>query len=225
MPAGRPDGRLQRHANPAWCRVLRFRPDAGPSSRLLQRCVLTALRRTGNVIVSHRSKAPMNPLRWSYRFSFAVGFLVCAALMGFALYAEYAWEMTPCPLCIFQRVGFIVMGMFFLLGALHAPRGGLRWIYAAGVWIGAVFGIVVAARHLWIQSLPADQIPSCGPPLDYMFSAFPFAKVLRMVFTGSGECAAVEPILGLPMPAWTLLWFVLLAVLTVVAVRRRTSHA
>jgi disulfide bond formation protein DsbB len=225
MPAGRPDGRLQRHANPAWCRVLRFRPDAGPSSRLLRRCVLTALRRTGNVIVSHRSKAPMNPLRWSYRFSFAVGFLVCAALMGFALYAEYAWEMTPCPLCIFQRVGFIVMGMFFLLGALHAPRGGLRWIYAAGVWIGAVFGIVVAARHLWIQSLPADQIPSCGPPLDYMFSAFPFAKVLRMVFTGSGECAAVEPILGLPMPAWTLLWFVLLAVLTVVAVRRRTSHA
>jgi disulfide bond formation protein DsbB len=225
MPAGRPDGRLQRHANPAWCRVLRFRPDAGPSSRLLQRCVLTALRRTGNVIVSHRSKAPMNPLRWSYRFSFAVGFLVCAALMGFALYAEYAWEMTPCPLCIFQRVGFIVMGMFFLLGALHAPRGGLRWIYAAGVWLGAVFGIVVAARHLWIQSLPADQIPSCGPPLDYMFSAFPFAKVLRMVFTGSGECAAVEPILGLPMPAWTLLWFVLLAVLTVVAVRRRTSHA
>jgi disulfide bond formation protein DsbB len=225
MPAGRPDGRLQRHANPAWCRVLRFRPDAGPSSRLLQRCVLTALRRTGNVIVSHRSKAPMNPLRWSYRFSFAVGFLVCAALMGFALYAEYAWEMTPCPLCIFQRVGFIVMGVFFLLGALHAPRGGLRWIYAAGVWLGAVFGIVVAGRHLWIQSLPADQIPSCGPPLDYMFSAFPFAKVLRMVFTGSGECAAVEPILGLPMPAWTLLWFVLLAVLTVVAVRRRTSHA
>jgi disulfide bond formation protein DsbB len=225
MPAGRPDGRLQRHANPAWCRVLRFRPDAGPSSRLLQHCVLTALRRTGNVIVSHRSKAPMNPLRWSYRFSFAVGFLVCAALMGFALYAEYAWEMTPCPLCIFQRVGFIVMGVFFLLGALHAPRGGLRWIYAAGVWLGAVFGIVVAARHLGIQSLPADQIPSCGPPLDYMFSAFPFAKVLRMVFTGSGECAAVEPILGLPMPAWTLLWFVLLAVLTVVAVRRRTSHA
>ncbi|MGB3840791.1 MAG: disulfide bond formation protein B [Rhodanobacter sp.] len=167
----------------------------------------------------------MNPLRWSYRFSFAVGFLVCAALMGFALYAEYAWEMTPCPLCIFQRVGFIVMGVFFLLGALHAPRGGLRWIYAAGVWLGAVFGIVVAARHLWIQSLPADQIPSCGPPLDYMFSAFPFAKVLRMVFAGSGECAAVEPILGLPMPAWTLLWFVLLAVLTVVAVRRRTSHA
>lgn len=167
----------------------------------------------------------MNPLRWSYRLSFAVGFLVCAALMGFALYAEYVWEMAPCPLCIFQRVGFIVMGVFFLVGALHGPRGAVRWIYAAGVWLGAAFGIVVAGRHLWIQSLPADQIPSCGPPLDYMFSAFPFAKVLRMVFTGSGECAAVQPILGLPMPAWTLLWFVLLAVLAVIAVRRPAARA
>lgn len=167
----------------------------------------------------------MNPLRWSYRLSFTVGFLVCAALMGFALYAEYVWQLVPCPLCIFQRVGFIVMGVFFLLGALHAPGGRVRWIYAAGVWLGAAFGTVVAGRHLWIQSLPADQIPSCGPPLDYMFSAFPFAKVLRMVFTGSGECATVEPILGLPMPAWTLLWFVLLAALTVVAVRRRGSRA
>ncbi len=166
----------------------------------------------------------MNPFRWSYRVSFVVGFLVCAGLLGFALIAEIFWQMFPCPLCIFQRIGFIVMGLFFLLGALHAPRGGLRWIYAAGVWLGAAFGIVVAARHLWIQSLPADQLPSCGPPLDYMFSTFPFAKALRMVFTGSGECASVEPILGLPMPAWTLFCFIALAVLTVVAVRQRKAR-
>jgi len=167
----------------------------------------------------------MNPLRWSYRVSFLAGFLVCAGLLGFALFAEKYWQMFPCPLCIFQRVGFIVMGVFFLLGALHAPRGGARWVYTGGVLVGAAFGIAVAARHLWIQSLPADQIPSCGPPLDYMFSAFPFAKVLRLVFTGLGECAAVEPILGLPMPAWTLLWFVVLAALAVAASRRRSQRA
>ncbi|MFC5524917.1 disulfide bond formation protein B [Rhodanobacter ginsengisoli] len=163
----------------------------------------------------------MNPFRWSYRVSFLVGFVVCAGLLGFALYAEKYWQMFPCPLCIFQRVAFIVMAVFFLLGGLHAPRGRTRWIYAAGIWLGAIFGMAVAGRHLWIQSLPTDQIPSCGPPLDYMFSAFPFQKVLELVFTGSGECAKVEPILGLPMPAWTLLWFVLLAVLTMMAVRQR----
>lgn len=166
----------------------------------------------------------MNPFRWSYRVSFFAGFLICAGLLGFALFAEKYWQLFPCPLCIFQRVGFIVMGVFFLLGALHAPRGGTRWVYAGGVLVGALFGIAVAARHLWIQSLPADQVPSCGPPLDYMFSAFPFAKVLRLVFTGSGECATVEPILGLPMPAWTLLWFIALAVLAVVVSRRRAQQ-
>ncbi len=163
----------------------------------------------------------MNPIRWSYRVSFLVGFLACAGLIGFALFAEYRWQMFPCPLCIFQRIGFIVMGLFFLLGALHAPRGGARLVYAIGVWLGAAFGIIVAGRHLWIQSLPADQVPSCGPPLDYMFSTFPFSEVLKLVFTGSGECAKVEPILGLPMPAWSLLWFMLLAALAALAVRRK----
>ena len=165
----------------------------------------------------------MNPLHWSYRVAFFIGFLICGALLGFALYAERAWGMNPCPLCIFQRIGFLFMAAFFLVGALHAPRGGGRRVYTGGVLIGAIFGMGVAARHLWIQSLPADQIPSCGPPLDYMFSAFPFERVLKLVFTGSGECAKVEPILGLPMPAWSLLWFVLLAVLAIVATRRRSA--
>lgn len=163
----------------------------------------------------------MNPFLWSYRFSFLAGFLVCAGLLGFALYAEYGLGMYPCPLCIFQRVAFLVMALFFLVGGLHAPRQRGRWIYAGGVLAGAVFGIGVAARHLWIQSLPADQVPSCGPPLDYMFSAFPFSKVLQLVFTGSGECAKVEPILGLPMPFWTLLGFVLLGAWAIQASLRR----
>lgn len=163
----------------------------------------------------------MNPLNWSYRVSFLAGFLVCAGLLGFALFAEYRWNLIPCPLCIFQRIGFLVMALFFLLGALHAPRGRVRWVYLGGTLLGALFGIATAGRHLWIQSLPADQVPSCGPPLDYMFDAFPFAQVLRMVFTGSGECAKVEPILGLPMPAWTLLWFVVLGVWAIRATLRR----
>ena len=166
----------------------------------------------------------MNPLHWSYRVNFLVGFLICVALLGFALYAEYQLGMTPCPLCIFQRIAFIFMGVFFLLGALHAPRGNVRWIYTGLVLIGALFGLAVAGRHLWIQSLPVDQIPACGPNLGYMMDAFPFAKVLKMVFTGSGECAKVEPILGLPMPFWTLLWFVLLSILAIRATLQRPTQ-
>ncbi|MEO8858426.1 MAG: disulfide bond formation protein B [Burkholderiaceae bacterium] len=164
----------------------------------------------------------MNPFRWSYRVTFFIGFLVCAALLAFALYAEYGLGMTPCPLCVFQRIAFLLMALFFLLGAMHAPRGNGRWVYTCLVLAAAVGGIVTAGRHLWLQSLPADQVPSCGPGLGYMLDAFPFAKILKLVFTGSGECAKVEPILGLPMPAWSLLWFVALAVLAVLVTRRRT---
>lgn len=163
----------------------------------------------------------MNPLRWSYRVCSLAGFLVCVSLLAFALYAQYVWAMIPCPLCIFQRVGFLVMGLFFLLGAIHAPRGRGRWVYASGALLGGLFGIVTAGRHLWVQSLPPDQVPTCGPDLGYMMSAFPFSQVLKLVFTGSGECAKVEPILGVPMPAWSLLWFLVLVVWVVVSVRRR----
>jgi Disulfide bond formation protein DsbB len=163
----------------------------------------------------------MNPLRWSYRACFLVGFLICAGLLGYALYAEHVLGMIPCPLCVFQRIAFLVMGVFFLLGALHAPNGRSRWIYTGGVLTGALWGMAVAGRHLWLQALPADQVPSCGPGLGYMLDAFPFAKMLKLVFTGSGECAKIEPVLGLPMPFWTLLWFVLLSVWVLRANLRR----
>jgi protein dithiol:quinone oxidoreductase len=165
----------------------------------------------------------MNPLRWSYRVSFFLGFLICVALLAFALYAEYELGMEPCPLCIFQRVGFMVMAASFLIGAIHAPRAGGRWFYTGLLLLGALFGIATAGRHLWIQSLPPDQLPSCGPNLGYMFDAFPLAKVLKMVFTGSGECAKVQPILGLPMPFWTLLWYILLSVWAIRATLQRAA--
>ncbi|WP_199100454.1 disulfide bond formation protein B [Dyella sp. ASV21] len=165
----------------------------------------------------------MNPFRWSYRTAYLAGFGLCVALLAYALYAEHVLGMVPCPLCIFQRIAFMIMGVFFLLGGLHAPRGGTRWLYAGGVLIGALGGIATAGRHLWLQTLPPDDIPACGPNLGYMMDTFPFAKVLKMVFTGSGECAKVEPVFGLPMPAWTLAWFLLLAVLVVWTTARKRA--
>ena len=88
----------------------------------------------------------MNPLSWSFRTSFLLGFVVCFSLLGFALYAEYYLGMTPCPLCVFQRIAFLFMALFFLLGGMHAPRGKSRWAYVCLVLAGAVGGIVAASR-------------------------------------------------------------------------------
>jgi len=136
-----------------------------------------------------------------------VGFLACAGMMAYALYAEHKLFLDPCPLCIFQRIAVIGMGLGFLLLALHNPGPGwARRIYLGFLGLFAIEGLVVAGRHVWLQHLPADEVPSCGPGLGYMVENFPFADALKMVFTGSGECASVSwSFLGLSMPAWVLI--------------------
>jgi len=164
----------------------------------------------------------MNPRSWSYRTGFLLGFVACTGLLAFALYAQYVLGMSPCPLCVLQRIAFLFMALFFLIGGIHAPRGSGRWVYTGLVSLGALGGIATAGRHLWLQSLPPDLVPSCGPGIGYLFDAFPLATMLHKVFTGSGECATVEPILGLPMPAWALIWFIALGALAVVVSLRRS---
>ena len=136
-----------------------------------------------------------------------LGFLICAGMMGYALYAEHKLLLEPCPLCIFQRIAVIGMAIGFLLLAVHNPASGwAKRIYLGLLSLFALGGITVAGRHVWLQHLPADEVPSCGPGLGYMIDNFPFADALKMVFTGSGECASLDwSFIGLSMPAWVLI--------------------
>lgn len=147
---------------------------------------------------------------------------LCLALLGYAYYSEYALGYQPCPLCILQRGAFIIMALGALAGALHGSRGSTRWLYAGTVFIGGIWGLATAGRHLWLQHMPSDQVPECGPGFDFMLEYFSLGEAVTSAFTGSGECAEVDWVfLGLAMPAWTLIWYVLLMVITAQAVRRK----
>jgi disulfide bond formation protein DsbB len=135
-----------------------------------------------------------------------LGFLACAGLLAYAYYAQYVMHLEPCPLCIFQRIGVFILGVMFLIAALHDPVAFARRAYALLVALAALLTIGVAARHLYIQSLPADSVPACGASLDFMLKIFSLSEVLVKVLTGSGECAKVTwEFLGLAMPAWVLI--------------------
>ena len=137
------------------------------------------------------------------------GFAVCCGLMGFALFAQHVLLLDPCPLCVFQRVAVISIGIIFLVAALHNPHGAGRIVYGVLLALAAGGGAAVAGRHAWLQQLPPDQVPSCGPGLDYMLDTLPFTEVLSNVFSGSGECAEIVwQFLGLSMPAWVLVWMI-----------------
>ena len=163
------------------------------------------------------------------RAGYTAGFLICAALLGFAFYLQYVEHQDPCPLCILQRVAFIAMMAVFLIAALHGPgrRGAI--VYSTLVFIVAGVGAAIAGRQVWLQHLPPDRVPACGTGLDYMLQSFPLMKALEKVFAGSGECAeAGWRFLGLTIAGWSLVWFVALgAFAVVIAVRaaRDRAHA
>ena len=138
-----------------------------------------------------------------------MGFLFCCALMAYALYAQYVLNLEPCPLCIFQRLAVIAMGIIFLLCSIIVPKSKIAKLLASFFFtLAASTGIAVASRHVWLQNLPSDQVPGCGPGLDFMLSTFPLAEVLEMVFSGSGECANVDwSFLSLSMPSWVIISF------------------
>jgi disulfide bond formation protein DsbB len=51
------------------------------------------------------------------------GFLACVAMMGFALFSQHVLLLDPCPLCIFQRVAVILLGLVLLAsGTIYAPN-------------------------------------------------------------------------------------------------------
>ncbi|MFD0737693.1 disulfide bond formation protein B [Lysobacter koreensis] len=161
--------------------------------------------------------------RNAFRTRFLLGFFACAGLLGYAFYLQLHEGLEPCPLCIFQRVAFAALGLVFLVGGLHAPHGVKgRRTYGVLALLASLGGIAVAGNHVRLQHLPPDQVPACGPGLDYMLDAMPISGVIRKVMTGSGECANVDwAFLGLSMPTWSLLCFVALAAWAAIAAFRR----
>jgi len=139
---------------------------------------------------------------------FAVVFLVCAGLLGVAFYMEHVMGLEPCPLCWLQRFGFMGAGLVSLLAFLHGPTGwGVR-VYGFLLALTAGTGLGIAGRQLWLQSLPADQVPACGPSVDYMLEVLPWMEVLTTALRGTGDCAAVVwRFLGLSIPGWTAVFF------------------
>jgi disulfide bond formation protein DsbB len=145
-------------------------------------------------------------MKFSPRLGNASGMVACAGLMGYALYSQHVLGFEPCPLCVFQRIAVIALGIVFGLAALQGPGVLARRLWSMAIFVAAAAGAGVAGRHLWLQSLPPERVPACGPGLDYMLESFPLGEVLTTVLSGSGECAKVDwSFLGLAMPAWVLI--------------------
>lgn len=155
------------------------------------------------------------------RPAYLLGFFVCAALMGWALWLQYGEGLEPCPLCMFQRVSVSAVGLVFLIAAIQDPRRTGAAFYALLTLILAGAGAAFAARQVWLQALPKDQVPACGMGLSYMMGTLPFTDVVRKVLEGSGECAEKGWVfLGLSIAGWSFVFFVSMIAAAIALIRR-----
>ena len=153
-----------------------------------------------------------------------LGVAACAGALGFALFAQYGLKLTPCHLCIFQRVEVLALGLVFLAAALHNPAQGGARVYAALIGLVASISALTAGRHVWIQLQPPGSVPGCGADLDFMLEVFPLMDVIIKVFKAGGECAKVDfSFLGVSMPGWVLVFAVIVGTVGVWGNWRKTS--
>lgn len=155
----------------------------------------------------------------NYRGLNALGFLACTAAMGFAYLLQYGYDLEPCSMCMLQRIAMVSLGIFFLIAFIHNPsKTGLR-IYGTLQLLAATAGEVLAGRHVWLQHLPEDKVPACGPNWDFMVDEFPIMEIIATIMKGAGECAEISwELMGLSIPeqlliGFSLLWLLALMIL------------
>jgi len=147
----------------------------------------------------------------SSRMGFFLGFLACVSMLLTAAYFQMVEALEPCPLCISQRIAILILGLIFLAASVHNSTTKARYYYAITAAIAALLGSFISARHVWLQNLPADEVPECSPGLNYIFENFPLTETLKLMLNGTGECAEVLwSFLGLSIPAWTFVAFIVL---------------
>ena len=152
-----------------------------------------------------------------FRLVTLLPFLLCAGLIGYALYVEHVQYLMPCNLCILQRVVYMTIGVLFLIASLKPTiYWGRKLIGVLAIIISGI-GIAISSRHVWMQGLPADQVPDCGPSMEMMLDSSPLFEVLKSVLTGSGNYAEIQwQFVGLSMPTWSLIMFIGLFIFTLI---------
>ena len=137
---------------------------------------------------------------------FGLALTALVAMLFASIYLEQILGLAPCPLCMTQRFFVVLWGGIALVAALHNPAGWGQKVYASLCALAAIGGGAIAVRHVWLQHLPPDQVPACGPSLEYMLDTLPFSETLSLVLMGDGNCAeTMWTFLGLTIPEQTLI--------------------
>lgn len=147
-------------------------------------------------------------------------FLVALFLFGYAIYMQVVLHISPCALCIMQRICLLFVLVLSLAGALQNPATLGRRIYVGCLCFFSLAGLGFAIRQIYLQHLPPGDAVACLPGIGYMLTHMPMTETLKFLFTGTGQCAIVSwEFLGLSTPIWTLIFFLIFTLFSLVSLR------
>ena len=148
-------------------------------------------------------------------------FLLVGSLLGYAAYSMKVLGLEACTLCITQQFFYCLIGLTSFIAFLNNPQPFYSRIYSVFISLSALAGLWISGRQLWLQGLPEDEVPLCGPPLEYIIDVFPFADVINALFMGDGNCAEISwQFLGLSMAGWSFIWFGVIIILSILAIKK-----
>lgn len=161
----------------------------------------------------------MNTFRSSFSsiWAWLLSALAVAGLLGYGYYLQYVEYLDPCPLCITQRMFYMLVAASAILALIGFRYPRWQQVMAVLFSLSAIGGLATAGRQVWLQHLPKDQVPECGLGLQYWLENEPFLSTVALLFKGDGNCAEVHwRFLGLSIAEWSLAWFVGFLVLGIV---------
>ena len=144
-----------------------------------------------------------------------LGALLSFLLVGLALTIQTQFDLEPCPLCVSQRIVFILIGFIVLVFSFMSPTRLIKFIHLVSLSVVNIVGMVFAIKHILIQGKWITVPAECGIDLDYMFENFPIREAFSLLFKGTGDCSEIDWLfLGLSLPQLALIAYIMFCVIT-----------
>ena len=151
----------------------------------------------------------MNLLFLNSRRFFVLLGATSLGLIIVALLFEHMLSLKPCLLCYAQRACVYLVILLSLIGFLHKNQS--LTVFRSYIVIAItiiVCGISLSIRQLYLQNLPPELVPTCGPDIDYLFETLPILEVFMLAIRGDGNCAEILwSFLGISIPGWLMVAF------------------
>ena len=148
-----------------------------------------------------------------YKKTQTVVFILTLVVLSFALYVEYIEHVNPCPLCLMQRLCVLCLVPLCLI-SFFIQRYRTSVILVLMQLFMALSGLFFAGRQVFLQNVAITASGMCMPTLHRVIKYLSWEAMFNLFFWGSSDCAEMTPhFLGLSMPLWSALYFILIVLL------------